>query len=298
MARPGETTAAVEVAAPAKVNLYLHIVGRRSDGYHLLESLAAFTAFGDTLSAAPASVLSLKLEGPFGDALAQTPAQDNLVLRAASALASTSGVSSGASLVLTKRLPLASGIGGGSSDAAAALHALVKLWSLSIAGEALDRIGLSLGSDLPVCLAARAAFMAGIGDHIVPVAALPPASVVLVNPGVPLATPSVYRAFAAGQALRTSPPPRPLGPWRDAAALARDLSGTGNDLEPAAVSLCPAIAAARRALEDEGALLARMSGSGATCFGLFADPAQAHHAASAIARREPRWWCEATTLLP
>ncbi len=255
--------------APAKVNLYLHVTGRRADGYHLLDSLAVFPDVGDVLTAAPADALSLHVEGPFAAGLAGEA--DNLVLRAARAL----GVA-GARLVLEKNLPIASGIGGGSADAAAALRLL------GADRADLPALALGLGADVPVCLASRPARMQGIGEILLPAPALPPVGIVLVNPGVAVATPAVFRARAPG----FTPPAALPGGWPDAAAMAADLAACTNDLQAAAISLCPAIAEVLDALS--GALFARMSGSGATCFALFADADAARAAAAGLAR--PDWW--------
>ena len=273
----------LEETAPAKVNLYLHVVGRRSDGYHLLDSLAVFPAVGDTLRAAPAEAFSLALEGPFGGALQAVP--DNLVLRAARGLAELAGVRGGARLTLVKTLPVASGIGGGSADAAAALRLLGRLWGVAPAAEALRALALRLGADVPVCLTGRPARMGGVGDMLSPAPDLPACGLVLVNPGVAVLTPDVFRArsgrFSAPAAL-------PSG-WPDAVAMARDLAALGNDLEPPAVTLCPVIGTVLAALRAApGRLLARMSGSGATCFGLFADAVAAAAAAEGV--RRPGWW--------
>jgi 4-diphosphocytidyl-2-C-methyl-D-erythritol kinase len=298
--------------APAKVNLYLHVTGRRADGYHLLDSLAVFPAVGDRLRATPAEALSLTIEGPFGAALADEP--DNLVLRAARALGGTAG----ARIVLEKHLPVASGIGGGSADAAAALRLLCRLWGLPLAAppvapagaasasiasvpvglatpelgpaalapSGLAPIALALGADVPVCLASRAARMGGVGETLTPAPGLPPAGMVLVNPGVALSTAEVFRArtaeFSAPAALPAS--------WPDAAAMANDLLKLRNDLQPPAIALCPVIGVVLSALAAvPGCLLARMSGSGGTCFGLFRDAPTAEAAARALAR--PGWWC-------
>lgn len=289
--------------APAKINLFLHIVGRRDDGYHRLESLVAFTDIGDTLSAALAPGLSLAVEGPFADALNETSAPDtNLVMRAARSLQSRTAAVQGAHLVLDKKLPVASGIGGGSSDAAAALHLLNALWALGLTETALAELGLALGSDVPVCLDARPALISGVGEVVEACKALPVLSLVLVNPGLGLATPGVYGAFAASGALNASAARAfPKGPWTDESALTAMLRETANDLETAAIGLCPVIAQVLKALAaQEGCALARMSGSGATCFGIFTGSAAAAHAvraARAIAQAEPVWWVKPTRLL-
>jgi 4-diphosphocytidyl-2-C-methyl-D-erythritol kinase len=273
----------LEETAPAKVNLYLHVVGRRSDGYHLLDSLAVFPAVGDVLRAAPAEAFSLALQGPFGGALRAEP--DNLVLRAARGLADLTGVRTGARLTLVKTLPVASGIGGGSADAAAALRLLGRLWGVAPAADALRALALRLGADVPVCLAGRPARMGGVGEMLSPAPELPAFGLVLVNPGVAVSTPDVFRARAGGF---SAPAALPSG-WPDAVAMARDLAALANDLEPPAVALCPAIGASLAALRTApGCLLARMSGSGATCFGLFADAVGAAAAVEAV--RRPGWW--------
>jgi len=283
------------------------VTGRRADGYHLLDSLAVFCPVGDRLRAAPAETLSLTLEGPFGAALADEP--DNLVLRAARALGGTAG----AQIVLEKHLPVASGIGGGSADAAAALRLLCRLWDLPLAAPpvaptraasapitsaptglapaastqiALTQIALTLGADVPVCLASRPARMGGVGETLTPAPGLPPAGMVLVNPGVSLATAAVFRTRAA----EFSAPAELPASWPDAAAMADDLAKLRNDLQPPAIALCPVIGTVLAALAAApGCLLARMSGSGATCFGLFPDAPTAEAAARALAR--PGWWC-------
>ncbi len=262
--------------ARAKVNLFLHVTGRRADGYHLLDSLAVFPDVGDRLTVAPAVALSLDVHGPFAPGLAGEA--DNLVLRAARALGGQ-----GVRLGLEKNLPIASGIGGGSADAAAALRLLAALWGVAAD---LPAIALGLGADVPVCLASRPARMQGVGEILLAAPALPACGIVLVNPGVAVATPSVFRARAPGF---TPPAVLPEG-WGDAAAMARDLAACTNDLQAAAIGLYPAIAEVLAALAAApGALLARMSGSGATCFALFADAAAARTAAAGLAR--PGWWC-------
>ncbi len=300
-ARGGSDALRLTRRAPAKINLFLHIVGRRGDGFHLLESLVAFTDIGDELSAERAPELSLVVQGSFAGALnAATSEHDtNLVMRAARSLQARTGATPGARLVLDKELPVASGIGGGSSDAAAALHLLNGLWALGLAETALAQIGLTLGSDLPVCLRGRPAFVSGVGEVVEDCKALPALSLVLVNPGQGLVTPEVYRAFAASGALDKSPARAfPKGPWADELALIARLKDTCNDLEAPAIALCPAIARALKALgAQEDCALARMSGSGATCFGVFAARAAAERAAHAIARAEPAWWVRPARLL-
>jgi 4-diphosphocytidyl-2-C-methyl-D-erythritol kinase len=284
----------VRRAAPAKLNLYLHVVGRRADGFHLLDSLVAFAALHDTVSAAPAASLSLALSGPFAAALSGEA--DNLVLRAARKLADAAGVRPQAALHLVKRLPVASGIGGGSADAAAALHAVGALWRITHKPGALAKLALGLGADVPVCLAGRAAQVGGIGERIEPAPQLPPAALVLVNPLVPLATPAVFKA-RTGPFSKPAPLP-PAAPPRDARDLAEALGARRNDLAAAAAALVPEIAVVLAALEAQpGCLLARMSGSGATCFALFARAEEADAAAAALGGRRPDWWVQPSALI-
>jgi len=275
--------------APAKLNLYLHITGRRGDGYHELDSLVAFAEAGDAVQACPAEVLSLAVDGPQAAALAGEA--DNLVLRAARALAAAVGLEPAAALRLDKRLPVASGIGGGSADAAAALRALVRLWRLDIAADRLAEIALGLGADVPVCLFGRPAVMRGIGEEIVPAPPVPAAPIVLVNPNRAVSTPAVFEARASG----FSAPGRYRGA-PDPAALATALRETRNDLTDSALTLEPAIGTVLAALEAQGALLARMSGSGATCFGIFGTDSAANAAADRIGGDQPGWWVLATRL--
>jgi 4-diphosphocytidyl-2-C-methyl-D-erythritol kinase len=287
---------ALRLAAPAKLNLYLHVVGRRPDGYHLLDSLAAFAAVGDELTFLPAPDLALTIDGPFGSSLAVD--DDNLVLKAARALAAHAGRMPAAAIRLTKRLPVASGIGGGSADAAATLQGLNRLWNLGLPDTTLAKIGLALGADVPVCLAGVASFFGGIGEEVAAAGFLPNIHVVLVNPGVPLATASVFRARAQTTGGTTySAPARWTEAVPDAATLAGLLAKRSNDLSGAAIGLLPVIADVLAALEQQPpCLLARLSGSGATCFGLFAERGAAREAAAAIADAHRQWWVVATTL--
>jgi 4-diphosphocytidyl-2-C-methyl-D-erythritol kinase len=269
-------------AAPAKVNLHLHVTGRRADGYHLLDSLVVFAAAADMLHGTTADGLSLAVGGPEASALAAEP--DNLVLRAARALADAAGVPANAALRLTKHLPVASGIGGGSADAAAALRLCARLWGVSLPAARLAEVALSLGADVPVCLFSRPARLAGVGEVLSPAPVLPRFGLLLANPRVAVATPAVFRARSGGF---RSPAALPGG-WDDAAAMARDLAALANDLQEAAVSLCPAIGEVLAALSAlPGVRLARMSGSGATCFALFDDPGAARAAAGLL---PDAWW--------
>lgn len=277
-------------SAPAKVNLHLHVTGRRADGYHLLDSLAVFGPAADVLSAVPAETLSLTMEGPFGAALAAEP--DNLVLRAARALAEAAGLPARAALTLTKNLPVASGIGGGSADAAAALRLLNRMWRAGLDATALRALAARLGADVPVCIQSAPARMQGVGELLSPGPSLPPCGLLLVNPGVALSTPAVFRARQAG----FSPPAELPEAWPDAAAMAADLARLSNDLEAPAMALCPPVGEVLAALRAQPeALLARMSGSGATCFALFASAVAAEAAARAM---PPGWWAVGGELHP
>lgn len=286
--------------APAKINLFLHVTGRRPvgtehGGYHELESLVVFAQApeaSDRVSVAPAEALSLHVDGPQGGNL--SAGEDNLVLRAAHLLQPMNlktGADRGATLTLTKTLPVASGIGGGSADAAAALHCLRALWGIEIDDETLSRAALKLGADVPVCLFGRATMMSGIGETLHPVPPLPAFWLVLANPGVALATKDVFAALN-GQFS----PPQPFERRPDSAAdLAILLRARRNDLEAPARFLAPEIDPVLAALKAQGGcLLARLSGSGATCFGLFAAEREATFAARNLARAYPKWWVAAT----
>ncbi len=285
-----EAAAIVELA-PAKLNLDLLVTARTAAGYHELDSIVVFADRGDRLTFAPAAALELVLEGPFAAALAD--AADNLVLRATQRLAAAAGVEPRVRITLEKNLPVASGIGGGSADAAATLRGLARLWGLDWPAERLRALGLALGADVPVCVYGRPARLRGIGERLDPVRGLPDLPLVLVNPGVAVATAAVFRALE----LPTLAFRRPVLPAHPSLArFAVWLQASRNELEPAALTLAPAIGEVLerlRAIED--CLLARMSGSGATCFGLFADPARAAAAAAAITAAEPGWWCRSCT---
>ena len=278
--------------APAKINLYLHVTGRRADGYHLLDSLIAFAGIGDGITVEPAPALSLAVEGPFAADVPTGPG--NLVLEAAAGLARVYGVSTGAAIRLDKRLPVASGIGGGSADAAATLRALARLWEVPLETPAVAALALELGADVPVCLKGGTIFVSGIGENLVGAPALPEAWLVLANPGVGLSTPAVFAARAG----EFSAPARFTRAATDAGDLASLLAERGNDLAAAARALTPAVGATLAALEaEDGVLLARMSGSGATCFALYAEEAAAAAAAARLGAAHPTWWVAAAPLL-
>lgn len=291
---PADATAAgaITVAAPAKINLYLHLLGRRDDGYHVVDSLIVFLDFADTVSVSLADGLSLGLSGDCAPAL--EGGKDNLVLAAARALAEAGGCQGGAAIELTKRVPVAAGLGGGSADAAAALLALAALWGLEIPAPGLADIALGLGADVPVCLESRPAFVGGIGEEIEPAPELPPVWATLVNPGKALATKDVFAAHGGG----FTRPGRFTASLEDAGALANRLAPLGNDLTAAAAALAPGIGEVLKAVEtSDGCLLARMSGSGATCFGLHNDEAGATAAAGVLQSAHPDWRVDVARLI-
>jgi len=282
----------VSVFAPAKINLYLHVTGKRTDGYHLLDSLMVFAGIGDTVTAAPAPSLVLTIEGPFAEGL--DAGSDNLVLKAARALQDATKCTKGAALTLTKRLPVASGIGGGSADAAATVKALCDLWDVELPEKELQDLALSLGADVPVCLKGTPSFVGGIGEELSPTPSLPPCWLVLVNPGVGVSTPAVFKARDGGFADPAPFDEAPESPERLAALLAQ----RRNDLEKPAQSIAPEIGAVLAALQNAGScLLTRMSGSGATCFGVFANAEEAEAAVEHLLARNPHWWVAAAPLM-
>lgn len=274
--------------ARAKINLWLNVVGRRSDGYHLLHSLVAFGDLADTVEVHAAAGLSLTVDGPMAAALADEA--DNLVLGAARALAARAGVSPRAAIRLTKRIPVAAGLGGGSADAAASLLALAELWRVVLPVEELFDLAATLGADVPMCLAGRPAVVMGIGEKLAPAPLLPDCGVLLVNPGVALPTAEVFAARHGPFAE-----PRPIDkPWHDLASFVEALALRGNDLEQAAMSLQPAIAEVLAFLRGStGVRHAAMSGSGATCVAIYDTPAIARRAAATV---PDRWWRQPVTL--
>jgi 4-diphosphocytidyl-2-C-methyl-D-erythritol kinase len=279
--------------APAKVNLTLRVGGRRPDGYHNIESLVAFADECDPLRLTLADTLTLSVDGPF--AVQSGPAGDNLVLKAARLLARDCPALKGGHFELTKNLPAAAGLGGGSSDAAAALRLLARLNEMPADDARLIAAARATGADVPVCLDPRARIMRGIGEILSAPLALPALHGVLVNPGIPTATKDVFAAFDAAHPRKE--PELSVSRLPDAAdefTFASWLSRQSNDLEPAAIALHPVIGEVLSALRAiSGCRLARMSGSGATCFGLFG-AGEAEAAAQALHRRHPDWWVRAT----
>lgn len=286
--------------ARAKVNLTLRVVGRRTDGYHDLESVVAFGDCADRLTLSAGPELKLQTAGPLAEACGATA--DNLVFKAARLLAErVSGLKLGM-FTLEKVLPVAAGIGGGSADAAAALRLLARLNDLAPDDARLTEVALETGADVPVCLASQACDMTGVGEGLLPIN-LPKLPCVLVNPGVPVATRDVFTALGLhrGELLVGATDVIESSAWPDGGASISDwikaLSLIGNDLEAPAIRIEPRIGAVLSALgEAEGVQLARMSGSGATCFALFASRAEAQAAARKLLREHPVWWIHAGEL--
>ena len=283
----------VEAFAPAKINLFLHVGEKRDDGFHELESLVVFAEAGDALSFAPSGALTLTLDGPFAAGLQADG--DNLVLRAARALATRAGRGAAAAIALTKNLPIASGIGGGSADAAATLRGLVRLWGLDVAWPELREIAAKLGSDVPVCVESRAAWMEGRGERITPAGSLPAMAMVLVNPGVFVSTADVFRTLSERRGTGAVDHSARLHTRSDVIAL---LKATNNDLEAPARAIAPVIADVLDELSRmPGVQFCRMSGSGASCFALFEDDSVAEMAAIALSHSHPNWWVQATRIV-
>jgi len=281
--------------APAKVNLFLHVGPVEADGYHPLASLVAFADVGDRVSAAPAERLSLTVEGPFAAGLQETA--DNLILRALRAFGEAAGIGEPPlALTLDKQLPIAAGLGGGSSDAGAALKLARDLLAPHLDDAALAAIAATIGADGPMCLHARAAWAGGRGDRLEFEPRLPPLPALLVNPGVASPTGAVYAAYDAGPPAAADRPAAPAA-W-NAAVVIDWLSACRNDLQAPAVARTPAIGEALAAVEAlPGARLRRMSGSGATVFALFETPDEAAAAGSRLAENRPQWWIRPTNLV-
>ena len=290
--RADDITGAVETteAAPAKINLALHVTGQRADGYHLLETLVTFTEAGDAIHVRDANADTFSISGPFGDLLRAGDGGNNLVVRARDllrdALVAAGQSARPVAIHLEKNLPVASGIGGGSADAAATLRALLRHWNAGIVPENLAPIALALGADVPMCLESRPLIARGIGEDIEPVSDLPEFFLVLANPLKAVSTPEIFRRL-----LDKANPPLPErkeGGWMDFLAQSR------NDLEVPAKALLPEIGAIAGMLLQEGASLVRMSGSGATCFGLFHSFEAARKAETSLRNKRPGWYFQAT----
>jgi len=278
--------------APAKINLTLHVTGRREDGYHLLESLVAFADVGDQITVRKGPVFSLTASGPFA---ADLPAAgDNIVMAAAQSLAhGVSEVPPGAEIHIEKNLPVASGIGGGSANAAACLRALLKLHDVSVSDAGLNQIAVFLGADVPVCLHSQVSVMSGIGQIVEPAPRLPEIYAVLVNPQVAVPTGPVFSSLGLlqGKVVAEAAPALPKAAFHTAEDLVGYLQGCRNDLEPAAASFVYEIGDVQTALfSTQDCLMTRMSGSGATCFGLYAREDAAQEAAARIQSDHRAWW--------
>ena len=275
--------------APAKVNLFLHVGPVAPDGYHPLCSLVAFADIGDIVTVEPSDHLSLAVTGPFGSVLSAGGQGDNLILKALRALGDAAAIGEpGLRVVLDKRLPIAAGLGGGSSDAGTALMLANQLLGLGLDQTALEGVSRVVGADGPMCLRARTAWAEGYGERLTDAPDLPLLHAVLVNPGVPSPTGAVYRAYDA--APRTADRPSSPPGWETSAVIDW-LAGCRNDLEAPAVGLAPGIETALRAVAGcPDVRLTRMSGSGATVFGLFDDEGSARAAASTLTRRHDGWW--------
>ncbi len=279
--------------APAKINLSLHVTGKRADGYHTLSGLVMFADLADRLQVEASEALRLEVRGPFTRELAGGKAEDNLIIRAARAVARYGGLKGGVHFILDKVLPVGAGLGGGSADAAAAIKLLLMLWNVSLEKEVLQKLALELGADVPMCLASVPAMVGGIGDEVLPAAEICDCPAVLVRGRDGVSTVRVFSAYASGFSDLVKQPPSIATPE----ALVDYLRGSHNDLEQAAFSVIPEIVMVRHALaQSDGCLLARMSGSGSACFGLFENHEAAEHAAHHLQEIQPLWWVRAVTL--
>ncbi|MGG6897327.1 MULTISPECIES: 4-(cytidine 5'-diphospho)-2-C-methyl-D-erythritol kinase [Rhizobium] len=282
--------------APAKINLALHVTGRRADGYHLLDMLVSFTRHGDRLGFRADEHDEFSLSGRFGPLLsADAEAGDNLVLKARDLLrqaAHASGFDAPAAHIhLEKNLPIASGIGGGSADAAATLRGLMRLWRFVLPEEKINAIALKLGADVPMCLASQPLIARGIGEAIELLPAFPSFAIVLGNPLVGVSTPEVFRQLVRKDnppLLFPSQMPQGYGEWIDT------IRNLRNDLEPPARSICGEISVLSGLIESQSPIVTRMSGSGATCFGIFVDVEQAKEAAASLHGLKPDWYFQVT----
>ncbi|WP_120497724.1 4-(cytidine 5'-diphospho)-2-C-methyl-D-erythritol kinase [Kiloniella sp. EL199] len=291
--------------APAKINLSLQVTGRRDDGYHLLKSLVVFASIGDQVFLEPSSDFSLKITGPFKNYLSATGGdtannfntnnyEDNLVIKAARKLQKFLGVDKGAAITLEKNLPVSSGIGGGSADAAAVIRGLVRLWDIGPEKlDSLNNLALELGADVPVCLKGTCSWMEGVGEALKAGPQLPDICCVLINPGCPVSTPQIFRELN-GQFSDAVPEPDKVCNLPE---LLCYLNAAGNDLSKPAERLKPLISESIKALQQQpNCLFAGMSGSGATCFGVYEDSVSAQKAATELKLLNNSWWVKPTIL--
>ncbi len=281
----------LEEFAPAKVNLALHVTGRRDDGYHLLDTLVTFAGVGDQLRFKPANAISISIDGPESSKL--TAGGDNLVMQAMQVLVQDAeGPLPGVNINLEKMLPLASGIGGGSADAAAALRGLNRYWELDLSPGQMARTGLLLGADVPMCLAGTPLHATGIGERLEPLS-MPCFDIVLANPRIGVSTRDVFSRL--GENNNPPLPHVPHVPSGDYVQWLEYLREQRNDLQAIATTVVPQISDCIGALQESaGCDLARMSGSGSTCFGIFANAERAQSAAATIRAQNPDWWVVAT----
>lgn len=285
----------ISLLAPAKVNLFLHITGRRENGFHELESLFVRTSFGDQVTVEGADKLSLNITGPFSGALQQHPCEDNLVMKAAKSMLAHHDKTVGAKITLEKNLPLASGIGGGSADAAATLLALMALWQVDISNKALHAMALELGADVPACLDNQPQLVKGIGEICESVNLGFNAAALLVNPGISVSTPDVFKTYRAS----AIPFSQKLDEKTDVVSTIHQLEkATRNDLFEPTSALSPVINNVIKILRDlPDQKMVRMSGSGATCFALFNSLLEAEKASKFILEKKPSWWVAPCHLL-
>ena len=280
------------VLAPAKINLYLHVTGKRTDGYHTLDSLIAFSNIGDRITFYPADEFSFRIQGPFFQSFTaretdSSQQSGNLVVRAVHSLANLTGRKPDFRIALTKNLPLAAGLGGGSADAAATIWAMMTLWNIPMSLPGLDKMMIDLGADVPACLPSAPVRVTGIGDVMTPVHNLPEIPVVLVNPLKRCPTPDVFRLFEGERKQEIAC----LGTLVDSSELIDFLKNQDNDLSSPAISIVPDIERIVKLMtQQDGCHLSRMSGSGATVFGLFDNQENARNAAETLALGYPEWW--------
>lgn len=283
------------LAAPAKINLFLHVTGRRDDGYHLLQSIVVFAEAGDHLTFSRHDSLFIDIEGYFADAVGDL--RDNLVYKAAQALAQEYDYVPTGQITLQKNLPVASGMGGGSSDAATTLRGLCRLWGLSEENGRLERLAAQLGADVPACLYRRPVWMEGVGDKMMRMQDMPDMQLVLVTPPVQTPTPEVFKCFARRFSGRYSPPIKHAGRRKSLQEWIADLRFYRNDLTDAAIEVSPDIRTALAAIAaTPNCHIARLSGSGATCFGIYDSAGAAQAAVNKLRQEYPRWWIKATGL--
>ena len=281
----------ISTTARAKVNLYLHVTGKRPDGYHLLESLVVFPNGGDKITVVRDRDLRLDITGPFSKTIGNT--DENLILKAAHLLREEGGVDQGARITLVKNLPVSAGIGGGSADAAASLKLLNQLWKIGFSDFELSDLGLRLGADVPVCLLGKSAIMSGIGEQLEEVGKIPKIVIILVNSGIVMSTFDVFRRLEIQEKTSSQV-------WTSGASapeFCEALAAAGNDLQAPAIEMAPEIETVLSEIEgQEGCRLARMSGSGATCFGIFETELAAQRAAQGIQSHHFDWWVQAMTI--